>query len=154
MPCIYITSLQSLYSLVPNIVSSRLPTLVENKESTPLFMSLNIFLPHLIVRSVQPCEEPTCIPYKSKVFALDSGYRPCHGHCHRSSWQRHLANRLEKILLLSTFGLFSKMPRRGSRGQKKAAPGFKRKAAGDKAVTADIPGTGDKPTASVNLQQG
>jgi len=42
------------------------------------------------------------------------------------------------------------MPRRGSGGQKKAATGFKRKAAGDKAVTADIPATGDKPTAGVN----
>jgi len=30
------------------------------------------------------------------------------------------------------------MPRHGSSGQKKAATGFKRKAAGDKAVTADI----------------
>jgi len=45
------------------------------------------------------------------------------------------------------------MPRRGSSGQKKAATGFKRKAAGDKAVTADIPATGDKPTAGVNQKR-
>jgi len=42
------------------------------------------------------------------------------------------------------------MLRRGSRGQKKAATGFKRKAAGDKGVTVDIPATGHKPTAGVN----
>jgi len=45
------------------------------------------------------------------------------------------------------------MPRRGSRGQKKAATDFKRKAAGDKAVTADIPVIGDKPTAGVNQKR-
>jgi len=45
------------------------------------------------------------------------------------------------------------MPRRGSRGHKKAATGFKRKAAVDKAVTADIPATGDKSTAGVNQKR-
>ena len=75
--------------MVPNIVSSWLVTLVEIKESIPLPVSLNINLPHLMVQSVQPYKEPTCIPYKSEVFALDSGYRPClqycHGHCYGCS---------------------------------------------------------------------
>jgi len=35
-------------------------------------------------------------------------------------------------------------------GLKKAATGFKTNAARDKAVTADIPALGDKPTAGVN----
>ena len=41
----------------------------------------------------------------------------------------------------------------GSRGQKKAATGFKSKAARHKAVTTDIPVTGDKPTAGVNQKR-
>jgi len=45
------------------------------------------------------------------------------------------------------------MPRRGSRGQIKVATGFKRKAAEDKAVIADIQATGDKPTAGVNQKR-
>jgi len=67
---------------VPNIVSSWLVILVEHKESIPLIVSLNRFLPHLIVWSVQTCEEPTCIPYKLHVYALDLGYKPSHGHSH------------------------------------------------------------------------
>jgi len=42
------------------------------------------------------------------------------------------------------------MPHRGSRGQKIAATSFKRKAAGDNAVSADMPATGDEPTEGVN----
>jgi len=42
------------------------------------------------------------------------------------------------------------MPCCGSRGQKKAATGFRRKAAKYKAVTAGIPATGDKPIAGLN----
>ena len=42
------------------------------------------------------------------------------------------------------------MPRCGSRGQKKALTGFKRKAARDKAVIVDIPATGDQATVGVN----
>jgi len=44
------------------------------------------------------------------------------------------------------------MPR-GSRSQKKAVTGFKRKAARDKPVTGDIPTTGDKATAGVNQKR-
>jgi len=42
------------------------------------------------------------------------------------------------------------MLRHGSRGQKKATTGFKRKAVGDKAVTGVIPAKGDKPTVGIN----
>jgi len=60
--------------VVPDIVSSWLATLVQNKESIPLSVSLNIVLPYLIVRSVQLREQPTYIPYKLEAFALYSGY--------------------------------------------------------------------------------